>query len=300
MTCNIILIIIIMTIFGVLGGSTNYLLLKEKKNTTNGTLLRSIFLGVTASFLVPLFLNMISSTLLQDSLEEPYKLLIFAGFCLIASISSRAFINAMSDKILKEVQKSQEELKDEVNNFKSEMEPILNKETELENDNSQIADKDTTLVIDQLDNELRILKSDTDEVKIFKAIGNSKYTYRTKEAIMKCTGINEENFNLIINMIISRRFIKLSSKDGKQYYGLTTDGRIRLNDINKYVEGTIIDFTYKENKSGKKVYCVLLDNDIKILVYLSNDVFPFDKGSFIQANTVDGEKADIKHVTQIT
>jgi predicted transcriptional regulator len=287
-----------MTIFGVLGGSTNYLLLKEKKNTTNCTLLKSIFLGVTASFLVPLFLNMISSTLLQDSLEDPHKLLIFAGFCLIASISSRAFINAMSDKILKEVQKSQEELKDEVDSFKSEMEPILNKETELENNNIQIVDKDTTLVLEQLDNELRIFNNDTDEVKIFKAIGNSKYTYRTKEAIMKCTGINDETLTPIINMLISRRFIRLSSKDGKQYYGLTTDGRIRLNDINKYIEGTIIDFEYKENKSGKKVYSVLLDNDIKILVYLLNDVFPFEKGSFIQANTVDGERADIKHVSK--
>jgi hypothetical protein len=67
---------------------------------------RSLLLGIGAAFLVPLFLNMISSTLV-DNIHNPEKgydypkVLVFLGFCLVASISSTAFIKTISDRVLK-------------------------------------------------------------------------------------------------------------------------------------------------------------------------------------------------------
>jgi len=49
------------------------------------SLLRSLVIGIGASFLVPLFLNMISSDLMRQMDQDAGKLLVFVGFCLIAA-----------------------------------------------------------------------------------------------------------------------------------------------------------------------------------------------------------------------
>lgn len=76
-----------------------------------------ILLGIGAAFLVPAFLNMISSNLASSKDNNDY--LIFAGFCLIAAIFSKRFINTLGERILKEAveakrlgQKNRQELKE--------------------------------------------------------------------------------------------------------------------------------------------------------------------------------------------
>ncbi|MBN2443723.1 MAG: hypothetical protein JXJ04_20345 [Spirochaetales bacterium] len=101
--------IIVMLLAGTFGGIINYYLESEnqpKKNKRSFLLRKSIFLGVGASFIVPLFLYLISSNLIKMSDLDPKEILIFLGFCLIASISSRKFIETISSRILKEVKEA--------------------------------------------------------------------------------------------------------------------------------------------------------------------------------------------------
>src|SRR3989304_6015422 len=73
---------------GVFGGLVNFYLSKPDDVPTP-TKTRSIIVGTAASFLVPLFLNMISSNLI-DLIKghDSSKLLVLLGFCLVAAISS--------------------------------------------------------------------------------------------------------------------------------------------------------------------------------------------------------------------
>ena len=113
-------LIISMLAAGAFGGFVNFLVSKTKPNSTpndvgstvEGQLKwwQHILIGVAAAFIVPVFLNMISSGLIKEVSEEVSvakaapKLLILVGFCLVAAISSRAFIRNVTDKLLREVE----------------------------------------------------------------------------------------------------------------------------------------------------------------------------------------------------
>ncbi len=127
-----LLIVLIMAVGGLAGGGLNYALLK--KDDPEKSAWRSFLGGLVASFAVPVFLNMISSNLI-DSIRgnstipaDPAKLFILLGFCLVAAVSSKAFISTISDRILNETKATRKEVKQ----IKSEVEPIVAKETEAE------------------------------------------------------------------------------------------------------------------------------------------------------------------------
>ena len=101
----------IMLTGGLLGGVVNHLLAKadEPADTpSKASLLRSVLAGIAAALLVPLFLNMLSSDLLKAEEWKPLSALVFLGFCLVAAISSKAFITTISDKLISEVKQANE------------------------------------------------------------------------------------------------------------------------------------------------------------------------------------------------
>lgn len=102
---------------------------EEKQNVWE-----SIIIGVGASLMVPLFLNMISSNLLdvirgtQTVPGDTSKLLVFFGFCLVAGISSRAFIRTISDRVLSEAKEAKQKARkadEKVNEIKAEIETTV-------------------------------------------------------------------------------------------------------------------------------------------------------------------------------
>jgi len=98
----------VLLISGMAGGYGNHILSKRKVSTANRSkgkwtkddTFHSVIIGVIASFMVPLFLNTISSTIIKDSIKDNYQYLILAGFCLIASTSSTAFIKQLSERVI--------------------------------------------------------------------------------------------------------------------------------------------------------------------------------------------------------
>lgn len=77
-----------------------------------------LFIGVSAAFAVPVFLNMISSDLIAEitgninDSKNLSKLLVLDGFCLLAAISSRAFLRSLSDKLLEQVKETKKQAKE--------------------------------------------------------------------------------------------------------------------------------------------------------------------------------------------
>ena len=110
-------LIIVMIVTGVAGGFAGYFISldrgtakPEPSEAASAKIVapwfKYVFLGIIAAFIVPLFLSLAKSDLvtdiIKDSTAASSDLLIFAGFCLIAATSSQAFIQSLSDRILRE------------------------------------------------------------------------------------------------------------------------------------------------------------------------------------------------------
>ena len=104
-----------MILIGGFGGFLNYLHNFDTEETEHGkySKFKYMFLGMGAALLVPAFLKMIASDLVEN--QESFNsinYLIFAGFCLVAAIFSRRFINTVGEKILEAAKKAEKTSKE--------------------------------------------------------------------------------------------------------------------------------------------------------------------------------------------
>lgn len=217
------ILLAVMVAAGSFGGLINYFLTRTS-DPENTTVPRSVIIGIGASFLVPLFLNMISSNLIDSikgSNEVPgdqSKLLVLAGFCLIAAISSSAFIQTLSDRVLNEAKAARKEAeeakaeaaqaKDEVAEVQATVGPIVNKETEPEPATAERA-ADLAETGGTSDKEMRTLD----------AFARSKYTHRSLSGLSTDTGINEGELESVLAELVAKGLVgKRESKTGPKWF----------------------------------------------------------------------------------
>jgi hypothetical protein len=106
---HMLLIFGIMVLSGILGGMANYFL-SDRQGERSGDWARYPVLGVVSAFTVPLFLNMISSTLLEGARTKPVDFYVFAGFCLIYVVVSRRFFENVALKLIGQVDQVKREM----------------------------------------------------------------------------------------------------------------------------------------------------------------------------------------------
>lgn len=117
---HIVILIIIMLLAGAFGGYLNYLnsfdidtagvTTPPTDDDKNRAKLKYTLLGIGAAFLVPAFLKMINSGLIDSDsckLVNCINYLIFTGFCLIVAMFSRRFITSIADKVLEAAKKAE-------------------------------------------------------------------------------------------------------------------------------------------------------------------------------------------------
>ncbi len=137
---HLIIVIGIIISAGGFGGLLNYLHNFDTHGETpenNATKTKYVLLGIGAAFLVPAFLKMISSNLLSST--DNNDLLIFAGFCLVASIFSKRFINTIGEKILEAAKQAEKNSKENKQQLKT---------TQLELSSTKERIEDVKLAID--------------------------------------------------------------------------------------------------------------------------------------------------------
>ena len=98
-----LIILLIMIAAGVLGGVANYFLRDRQQESSPQDWAKYSILGVIAALTVPLFLNMISSNLLEAARTRPVDFFVFAGFCLIYVVASRRVFENAANKLLGQV-----------------------------------------------------------------------------------------------------------------------------------------------------------------------------------------------------
>lgn len=204
-----ILLPILMIGAGLLGGITNYFRSDQEKKDSL-LFLKNVFMGVSASLLIPLFLNMISSNLLKESASDSLKYFILFGFCLIASLSSKAFIQTISDRLLNEVRKTEEKLE----NIKTDVKAVLDKETEPAEEEEE--NKDSL-------SKIRAFSFDEDTKKVLNALGKGRYAWRSLTGIAKEIGLPKETVLKSLNWLLSNFLVVRTVEKGR--WGLSLEGR---------------------------------------------------------------------------
>jgi len=218
-----VLLIVVMLVAGLVGGGLNYFR-SQTEDAPSADPRQSLLGGVIASFLVPLFLNMISSNLLDaikgtaNTAGDVSKLFVFAGFCLLAAVSSRSFIATLTDRVLKEAKATRQEVKQ----IKSEVEPIIDKETEKE------PQEISPLTVSVADN----ISTNDDVRKVLNALANSRFTLRTRTGIVQETHIDQVEVDRILATLVEtglagRAEIMVHGKPKTRWY-INEKGRIFL------------------------------------------------------------------------
>ena len=105
-----LVILLIMVLAGVLGGIANYFLSDRQNDTGRRDWAKFLILGVIAALTVPLFLNMISSNLLEAARTRPVDFFVFAGFCLIYVVASRRVFENVANKLMGQMDQMRREM----------------------------------------------------------------------------------------------------------------------------------------------------------------------------------------------
>lgn len=214
-------ILLVIVSAGLFGGLINYHLESPEQGSTRN-LWRSLIVGTGASFLVPLFLNMISSNLLDvirgssNTPSDLSKLFVFAGFCLVASISSKAFITTISDRVLREAREARREVnaaKAELAEVQAVIEPIIARETESDSAEPQTVRSQAAHV------------EHSPEQKVLNALLPGRWSLRSLNGLAKETDMDPLEVNRILDDLIRRGLVaRRTGKNGPRWF-ITEDGR---------------------------------------------------------------------------
>ena len=191
---HIILLAVIMFFGGVIGGLGSYFA-SEIPTDERRPIIKRIALGIVAALVVPLFLNMISSSILVNAEQTSTNYLVFAGFCIVAAFSSKAFLTSISKRIIDKIESVEQRQQE----LESEVEPIVAKETEPEPE--ELARK--------LDVEVN-----HDEMAVLRALANPKYARRYVSGIESETEFKDVKAVYLLLSLREKNLVR--SKRGKR------------------------------------------------------------------------------------
>jgi predicted transcriptional regulator len=225
--CNIFWITIVAGLFG---GLINFLLLDNEKELSWLKLFRSTIIGIGASFVVPLFLQTISSDLINQSKDDAKYYFVYAGFCLIASIFSRRFLSTVADKVIKQAEQAEKKAEQAINivtDKGDKLQAFVDKNTEPDEE-IEFTDLDIETVESDLKGKVR------DDLKgILLAIKKSKYTYRTAKGISKEINSELNIVEMILKELEEQGMVKkfTNNETNKVLWTLTEMGnRFKIHD----------------------------------------------------------------------
>lgn len=219
MANHIFILIAVMLLAGVFGGLVNFYMHGQHDPDTT-SLPRCLVVGVGAAFLVPVILDLVNSELILESQGDPTRLLIFTGFCLIASIASRLFIVNVSDRILSEAHSAKERsetLQHDLRIIKHELMPLI--ETETEQDLA-VEDQQAGVVPED---ELDVTTSN-----VLKTLGSGRFIFRSLAGLCHEMNLDESTMMKTLNIMVSRNLAgRISGKNGMRWH-ITEKGRRSL------------------------------------------------------------------------
>ena len=240
--CNYIIILIIICIIGMIGGIVNYLSIDNKESSdtpdpfyTDTQFYLQVLLGILGAALIPLFLNLTSSKLLDDC-HNGFTYFIFSGYCIIGAIYSQSILNSVAKKLdLEKVQKTIKEQNKVIESVEKQVKEAGNFiENNLLNDDEKSEDKDEdriqttyTAVKLGIPESLNIVIPDLDSNmnKVLDAMQNSNYKDRSIPGLAKKTKLSHEIILNILTAFEKEDMVRKVTWYNRQFYRLTEKGR---------------------------------------------------------------------------
>lgn len=230
MTTHYMVISGIIVLVGSFAGLSNFLEYYFKNLIkSNYEIFKFVISGVGAAILVPLLLNMLSSNLIKET--ESFDVLnyfVFAGFCFVAGFFSDRFINSVGDKILKDIERTNDKVDEVISSTKENEEKI----DFIVSADSEVDEVASDAKIDLGEFKIQSTFEDDDVKtqieKIIKSFGE-RYKFRTAKGIAKELNYNETVTSAILEGLktegLSR---KLTTRDGKVLWALTKMSNVMI------------------------------------------------------------------------
>lgn len=212
---HMLLILTIMVLAGILGGAANYFLADRQGEPGRRDWIKYPILGVVAALTVPLFLNMISSTLLEGARTKPVDFFAFAGFCLIYVVASRRLLENVALRLIGQL----DQVKREVGQIKQQRreEPVVQPP-------KAEADKPA-------EPEPREVLSYND-VEILRALAEESFVYGNLAAICERTGLARDYVSQRLTVMKTMGVIETRINDKNVlHWGVSARGKAVLGEI---------------------------------------------------------------------
>lgn len=197
---HLLLILLVMVAAGALAGVANYFLSERAASRELRDVLRYGVLGVVAALTVPLFLNMISSNLIEASRTRPVDLFVFGGFCVLYVVASRRLFENVALRLLGQV----EQMKRQVAEIEPELERLDRIERRQEEAAAEAAAREQAEAAERQaakDAEKDALSYN--DIEIVRAIAEEAYIYGNLAGLTEKTGLGRE--------LISARLVALKA-----------------------------------------------------------------------------------------
>lgn len=216
-----LLIMLIMVVAGLLGGVANSFLSERSADAGRRDWLRYPALGVIAALTVPLFLNMISSNLLEAARSRPVDIFVFAGFCLIYVVASRRLFENVANKLLFQVDQVRREVA-QIRQQRREIYPPLREEA---------APPAEAGVAAPRGEPVREALSYND-IEILRAIGEENFVYGNLTGLAEKTGLARDLVSLRLTVLKNIGVIetRINEKSVLHWY-VSPKGKQMLGDI---------------------------------------------------------------------
>jgi len=222
MTYHIIILVFVMLLAGIFAGLINYYLYSQN-DPDKQTLPRCLVVAVGASFLVPVILDALNSEIILESQGDPSKVLIFTGFCLIAGLTSRFFVQTVSDRILTEAKYAKERsehIQHDLRVIQKELLPLIDTETE-----QDVEPEDLKVNMD-IEEEL-----DVASTRALKILGSGRFIFRSIQGLCREASVDETSMGKTLNVLVSKNLAgAVSGKKGVRWH-ITERGRNVLDSI---------------------------------------------------------------------
>ena len=223
-----LMILLVMAASGALGGLMSYFLAGPSQSPPLPWWQHCV-LGIGAALVIPLFLNSISATLIDEIIgangrpADHSKLLILVGFCLLAAIISRRFIDTLSRRVFTQLEENKhqiEETKIEVGQAKEIAVRAKNAVAPFEE--AEISDVDESAVTGDED---RANITDN-EKKVVAALINSRFPMRSLSGAAKDAGLHKDVTNQVITDLMRKGYVAQGeASSGQARWYATTKGR---------------------------------------------------------------------------
>ncbi|MEO1050409.1 MAG: YEATS-associated helix-containing protein [Bacteroidota bacterium] len=215
---DLALILTIMLLTGLFGGLVNYVM-RERGTFQKEKCLRYMITGVAATFLVPLFLNLgesqVFKNLTSGADDRIYEYFTFVGFCLVAAIYSRSFIQSISSKIIKDVNETKEKLDQSIKKSEKVQSLLVDLDDDIEED--ELLSTEQTRVLGSLTAQ---------EKKIMHVFASGGRKFRSMDSLHHETSLPMAQVEVALNHLNKKQLLDSLDTKNKIVWFLTHEGRL--------------------------------------------------------------------------